>query len=706
LIRADEDPAILEAEHARAYAALRRRFLLSLALTIPILLLAMPAMFARHGMIPDRLSQGAQLVLILPVMLWAAGPFFRGFMAALRNRTADMNSLIAIGTGAAFAYSLAGTLTPGSFPPAMRPHGAVHVYYETAAVIVTLILMGRLLEERAKGRASGAIRKLIGMQAKSARVRRQGGAEVDIPIGEVVIGDLVLVRPGEKIPVDGEVVEGRSPVDESMVTGESIPIEKGPGDSVIGATLNRTGSFTFRATRVGSATIIARIVEMVRSAQGSKAPIQRLVDRVASVFVPIVLAAALVTLGTWLVFGPQPRLAYALSNFVAVLIIACPCALGLATPTAITVATGRGAELGILFRSAEALEAVGRADAAVLDKTGTLTRGAPAFVAMRVLGKGQGEKRGKSGGDGKGGADEERMDAGKVEERLLRLIASAESRSEHPLASAVVEEARARGIALISPERFVSITGQGIDATIEGHRVLVGSRALFEKEGVPLGAAAPILDEDARAGRSSVIAAVDGELRAVIAVADPIKEEAREAVGALHARGLVVSMQTGDSRSTAEAVARSLGIDRVFAEVRPEDKAASVGALQREGRRVLMAGDGINDAPALAQADVGIAMATGTDIAIESAGVALLGGDLRRLVAAYDLSCRTMRTIRQNLFWAFAYNIVGIPIAAGILYPFTGRLLSPVIAAFAMAMSSVSVVSNSLRLKRFTPKSR
>jgi len=681
LIRASEDPAILEAEHARAFAALRRRFFLALGLAIPILALSMPAMLGRHGPIPERVNQGLQLALSLPVMLWAAGPFFRGFIAALRARAADMNTLIAIGTGSAFAYSVAGTFAPGIFPPAMRPHGAVHVYYETAAVIVTLILMGRLLEEGARGRASDAIRGLIGLQARTARVRR-GDAEIDIPIHEVVVGDLVVVRPGGKVPVDGDVIDGHSAVDESMVTGESIPVEKSPGDAVIGATLNKTGSFTFRATRVGSETVLARIVEMVRQAQGSKAPIQHLVDRVAAVFVPIVIVAAILTLAVWLAVGPQPRLAYALTNFVAVLIIACPCALGLATPTAITVGTGRGAELGILFRSAESLEALGRADAAVLDKTGTLTLGAPALVAMRMIG------------------DEAR------EEEILRWVAAAEARSEHPLAAAIVEGARARGIsALPRPERFESMTGKGIAATVEGRRVLIGNRALLEREGIPLGdSVAPVLEEDACAGRTSLLAAIDGRVCAVLAVADPVKDEARGAVAALHARGFVVSMQTGDARATADAVAARLGIERVFAEVRPEDKAAAVRSLQAEGRRVLMVGDGINDAPALAQADIGIAMGTGTDVAIESAGATILGGDLARLVAAYDLSRRTLRTIRQNLFWAFAYNVLGIPVAAGVLYPFTGKLLNPVIAAFAMAMSSVSVVSNSLRLRRFDPK--
>ncbi|MDM7915053.1 MAG: copper-translocating P-type ATPase, partial [Candidatus Eisenbacteria bacterium] len=508
--------------------------------------------------------------------------------------------------------------------------------------------------------------------------------EQDVPIEEVVVGDLVIVRPGEKIPVDGVVVDGRSTVDESMVRGESLPVERGPGDPVFGATINGTGSFTFRATRVGKQTVLARIVAMVREAQGSKAPIQRLVDRVAAVLVPAVIAAALVTFVVWMLAGPEPRLSYALSKFVAVLIIACPCALGLATPTAITVATGKGAELGVLVRNAEVLESIGRADAVVFDKTGTLTRGEPALVAVRAV-------PGASVG----------------EEETLRLVAAAESRSQHPLASAILSGARERGIEPaaanggIAIERFDSLTGRGVEARIDGHELLIGNRALFEERGLGVDGALAILEDEERAGRTAVLAAVDGQASAVLSVADPIKDEARNVLSRLRERGLLLSMQTGDSRRTAEAVARELGIERVFAEVKPEDKAEAVRSLQAEGRRVLMAGDGINDAPALAQADVGVAMGTGTDVAIESAGVTLLGGDLGRLVDAYDLSRRTMGTIRQNLFWAFVYNVVGIPIAAGVLYPVTGWLLNPAIAAFAMAMSSVSVVTNSLRLKRF-----
>jgi Cu+-exporting ATPase len=665
---------VLEAQHQQAYALLRRRFLVALAFTIPILILAMPAMFGAPAWMPERLNQILQLVLILPVIGWAAAPFFRGFVAALRARTADMNSLVAIGTGAAFLYSLVGTLLPSVFPEAMRPHGTIHVYYETAAVIVTLILMGRLLEERAKGRASDAIRRLIGLQAKTARVRRNGEMH-DVPIEQVQVGDLVVVRPGEKIPVDGEVVEGSSSVDESMVTGEPIPVAKGIGDTVVGATLNKTGSFTFRATRVGSETVLAQIIEMVRSAQGSKAPVQGLVDRIAAIFVPVVVVVGVGALLIWLLFGPEPRLAHALSRFVAVLIIACPCALGLATPTAITVATGKGAEMGVLFRNAEALQGLGRMDAAILDKTGTVTLGEPELTGVHLIGD--------------------------APEEVLRLVAAVESRSEHPLADAITAGLRKRGIDPAEADSFESIPGHGIKARAEGKIVLVGNREFLDAHGIDTSAAIPIVQSEEAAGRTVSLAAVRASLVAVLAVSDPVKGEAARSIVALQERGLLVSMQTGDAQETAERVASQIGIERVFAEVKPEDKAAAVRSLQKEGRSVLMVGDGINDAPALAQANIGVAMGTGTDVAIESAGITLVKGDLSRLVGALDLSRKTMRTIRQNLFWAFFYNILGIPIAAGVLYPLTGWLLNPVIAAFAMAMSSVSVVSNSLRIKRF-----
>ncbi|MBM3287483.1 MAG: cadmium-translocating P-type ATPase [Candidatus Eisenbacteria bacterium] len=669
----------LEVERGQERADLRRRFLASLALTIPILILSMPGMLGLHGPLSGQASLFAQLALSAPVMFWCAVPFFRGFVAALRRRTADMNSLVAIGTASAFLYSVAGTLFPRAFPIAMRPHGTVHVYYETAVVIVTLILMGRFLEDRARGRASEAIRKLAGLQSRTARVLRSGREE-EIPIALVAIDDAVLVRPGERIPVDGEVIEGGSAVDESLVTGESLPIEKRAGDRVIGGTLNGTGSFTFRATAVGRGTVLAQIVELVRQAQGSKAPIQRLVDRVAAVFVPVVVLVALATLVVWLAVGPEPRLAHALSSFVAVLIIACPCALGLATPTAITVAAGKGAEIGVLASSAEALELLGRSTAVVFDKTGTLTQGRPTLEKAHLFGTIR-------------------------EETALRLIAGAETRSEHPLAAAVVRAMAERGIEAPQPEEFDSVPGGGVLARVAGRKVIVGSADFLERNGVVSRDADLIGRREAAEGRTQVLAAIDGELAAALSIADPVKDEAAGVVEGLKSRGFIVSMQTGDAAGTAIAVAARLGIDRVFAEVRPSGKAEAVRALRGEGHRVLMVGDGVNDAPALAAADVGIAMGTGADVAMESAGITLLGGNLSRLVAAVDLSRATARTIRQNLFWAFVYNVLGIPIAAGVLYPLTGWILNPAIAAFAMAMSSVSVVSNSLRLKRFQAKS-
>jgi Cu+-exporting ATPase len=659
---------VLEREHERALGSLTRRFGVALALTVPILALSMPEMLGRHGPLPARTNQLVQLVLTTPILVWCAAPFFRGFWAALRRRTSDMNTLIALGTGAAFLASAAGTLAPGLFPPAMRGHGSVHVYYETAAVIVTLILLGRVLEERAKGRTREAIQRLIQLQPRTARVER-GGTIVDLPVEQVRVGERVVVRPGEKLPVDGVVIEGSSSIDESMVTGESLPVAKAPGDAVIGATLNKTGAFTYRATHVGRESVLAQIVELVRTAQGSKAPVQRLVDRIAAVFVPAVLAVAAVTFAAWLALGPEPRLAYALANVVAVLIIACPCALGLATPTAISIGTGRGAELGILVRSAEGLETFGKVDAIVLDKTGTITRAEPALQEVRVR-------------------------EGFAESEVLRWIAGAESRSEHPLAEAIVRGLGSRGIAAGPVESLEAVPGEGIVARVEGRTLVIGSRGFVSGrrvllDGTPEGA---------------IFAAVDGTLAATLSVRDPVKEEAGEAVSALARRGLLVSMQTGDAEPAAAEVARQVGIGRFFAGVRPGDKAAAVRALQAEGRRVAMVGDGINDAPALAQADVGVAMGTGTDVAIESAQIVLVKGDLARLVAAYDLARRTHATIRQNLVWAFGYNVVAIPVAAGLLFPWTGWLLNPMIAAFAMALSSVTVVTNSLRLRKFNPE--
>jgi len=586
------------------------------------------------------------------VVFYAGAPFYKGAWTALRHRSANMNTLIALGTGAAFLYSLAVTLSGGH-----------QVYYEAAAVIVTLILLGRVLEARARGKASEAIRHLRELQPKTARVLRDG-AERDIPIEQVLVGDLVVVRPGEKIPVDGAVREGASPVDESMLTGESMPVDKKPGDGVYGGTINRSGSLRFEARKVGRATVLQQMIELVRQAQGSRAPVARLADVVSGYFTVGVLAIATVTFLVWIAFAP---LSFAVVNFVAVLIIACPCALGLATPTAIMVATGRGAERGILIKGGEALEAACRIDTVILDKTGTITSGQPRVTDVIPVN-------------------------GHSEAEVLRLAASAERYSEHPLGRAIVAHAQGLAIALEEPSRFLAVAGQGVEARVDGHAVTLGSfsgpRDLPEMERL------------AAAGKTAVTVCADGLPVGVIGIADTVKPEAAAAVHRLHEMGIEVWMITGDNRRTAENVARQVGIQHVLAEVPPDGKVAEVRKLQAAGKRVAMVGDGINDAPALAQADVGIAIGTGTDIAKEAASITLMRGDLNGVSGALDLARRTMRVIRQNLFWAFAYNTIGIPIAAGVLYPFTGWLLSPVLASAAMALSSVTVVTNSLRLKR------
>jgi Cu+-exporting ATPase len=658
----------------REQRALRLRLVGAALLSLPILWGSLPHMGV-HVWAPALLHNWmVQFVLATPVQFWAGWRFYRGMWAATRHGTADMNTLIAVGTSAAYLYSAAATFFPQWFTGGgLEPT----VYYETASIIIVFILLGRYLEALAKGRTSEAIRRLMRLRAKTARVIRDG-SEVDIPVEDVVVGDVVVVRPGEKIPVDGTVLVGFSTVDESMITGESMPVEKAAGVEVIGATLNKTGTFRFRATKVGRDTALAQIIRLVEEAQGTKAPIQRLADRVAAYFVPVVIVIALVTGGVWLAFGPQPALTYALLTFVAVLIIACPCALGLATPTAIMVGTGRGAEAGILIRGGEALEIAHRITAVVLDKTGTLTRGTPAVTDVLPA-------------------------EGFDETTLLRLVGAAERGSEHPVGEAIVARARSSGIALGDAAAFEAVPGQGIEATVEGRQVLAGNAALMARHGIAADALAARADGLAADGKTPMLVAVDGRAAGVIGVADTLKPHSREVVAALHRMGLQVVMLTGDNRRTAEAIAQQVGVDRVLAEVKPDEKAAHVEALQREGHVVAMVGDGINDAPALVRADLGIAIGAGTDVAIESAGIVLIGEDLRGVLSAIALSRRTMRTIRQNLFWAFAYNVALIPVAAGVLYPFTGMLLSPVLAALAMAASSVTVVSNSLRLRGYRP---
>ncbi|MGH9249321.1 MAG: heavy metal translocating P-type ATPase [Acidimicrobiales bacterium] len=671
---AEPDDEDVEAAGRRAEIAdLTRRVLLGAVLTLPVLVAVMAREVFAAGWVPDLLlNHWMQLALITPVMVYTGWPIHRTGWLALRHRTAEMNALITLGTTAAYAYSVLVTVAPGLLPADVR-----EVYYEAVGVILTLILLGRLLEARAKAGTGEAIRALIGLQPKTASVRRDGD-EVEIPVRDVITGDLIVVRPGEKIPVDGVVLEGRSTVDESMVTGESIPVEKGPGDVVVGATVNQAGAFTVQAAKVGAATMLAQIIALVRRAQASKAPIQRLADTVSGYFVPAVIAVAAAAFAVWFVVGPDPALTNGLVAAVAVLIIACPCALGLATPLSVMVGTGKGARAGILIRDAAALETAQRVDTIVLDKTGTITRGEPALTDIVPV----------------GGVDAE---------ELLRLAAAAERPSEHPLARAVVTGAQARGLVVPDAADFASVTGKGVRARVGGHTVLVGGSRLLTEAGVD----APVLDDAAdrlaAAGRTPIRVAVDGGPAGVLAVADIVKDDSHATVAALTGLGLDVVMITGDDRRVGEAIAREVGITRVLAEVLPEHKAVEISRLQSERRRVGMVGDGINDAPALAQADVGIAIGTGTDVAIEAADVTLVSGRLGGLVAAVRLSRATMRNIRQNLLFAFAYNVIGIPVAAGVLYPVLGLRLSPVMAATAMALSSLSVVGNANRLRRFTP---
>jgi len=656
-----------------------RRFWVSLALTVPVVALAMLLpQLGGHVYTPAAQRWGAlaQLALATPVVLWGGWPFFHKFWLSLTNRSPNMYTLIGLGVALAYLYSVVGVIAPGLFPQEFREHGgAVGVYFEAAAVIVTLVLLGEVLQLRAIGETSQAIRKLLALAPITALRLEPGGREVEVPLDQVQVGDRLRVRPGEKVPVDGTCVEGSSNVDESMITGEPIPVPKKPGDRVTGATINGKGTLVIRAERVGADTLLSQIVHMVAQAQRTRAPVQRLADLVAAWFVQTVVVIAIVTAIVWGFYGPEPRFVYAMVNAVAVLIIACPCALGLATPISITVAMGQGALNGVLFRNAEAVEKLREVNTLVVDKTGTLTLGKPQLVDFVVEG-------------------------GAPEHDALVLIASLERASEHPLAQAIVKSAEDRGMQLAPVENFESVTGQGVHGKVKGRQVAVGNRRFMEARGGVPQALADKAEALRAQGKTALYAAIDGRVAAVIAVADPIKETTPEAIKALAAAGVHVVMLSGDSRKTAEAVGRQLGIKEVIAEVLPEQKVDTIKSLQGRGRVVAMAGDGINDAPALAQANVGIAMGTGTDVAIESAGVTLVKGDLRGIVKAIRLSHATMRNIKQNLFFAFFYNALGVPIAAGVLYPFIGLLLSPIFAGAAMAASSVSVVTNALRLRR------
>ena len=683
VVREEEEDG--EDSHERGYQVLRRDFVVAAALTILILVGSLPHMLGISIPLSMPVLNWMLLALATPVQFWAGRRFYKGAWGALKHGQANMNTLVALGTSAAYLYSLVATLAPGLFAGA---GDRADVYFDTSALIIALILLGRLLEARAKGRTNEAIKKLAGLRATTARVV-QDGEEVDIPVEDVKIGDVVVVRPGEKIPVDGRIVSGSSAVDEAMITGESIPVAKREGDEVIGATMNSSGSFRMKATKVGKDTALSQIIRMVEEAQGSKAPIQRLADRISAVFVPAVIAVALTTFGVWLIFGPEPAFTFALLNTVAVLIIACPCAMGLATPTSIMVGTGKGAELGILIKGGEALEAAHKLDTVVLDKTGTLTRGKPELTDIVATN-------------------------GLSEDDLLRFVATAERGSEHPLGETIVRGAKERGLVLAEADGFEAVTGSGIRAEVEGRQVLVGNRRFLTESGVGEDGLVPRSEELAEGGKTPMFAAVDGRPVGLIAVADVVREESGEAIQRLHSLGLEVAMLTGDNRRTAEAIARELGIDRVLAEVRPEDKVGEIKRLQAEGKHVGMVGDGINDAPALAQAEVGIAIGTGTDVAMEAADLTLISGDVRGVARAIGLSKATVRNIKQNLFWAFAYNVALIPVAAGVLYPlFTGvpvpevvrpllgeyGFLNPILAAAAMALSSVTVLTNALRLR-------
>jgi len=657
------------------YDELERKFLIATFLSLPVLIIAMA-----HGRITAfnfPAVNWLELALTTPVVVYCGAQFYRGAWAAFRHRAADMNTLIAIGTGTAYLYSVAATVAPQAFAAGTTHATMAPVYFEAAGVIIALVLLGRMLEARAKGRTSDAIQRLMKLQAKTARVVRDG-REVETSIDAVVPGDVIQVRPGETIPVDGVVTEGSSAIDEAMLTGESVPVEKTPGSEVLGGTINSTGAFRFEARRVGRDTALQKIVRMVQEAQGSKAPIARLADTISGIFTPVVLCIAIATFALWFVLAPaDTRFAMALMSFVSVLIIACPCALGLATPTAIMVGTGRGADAGVLIKGGQSLETAHKLNTIVLDKTGTITKGEPVVTDVVSF-------------------------AGMSENELLHLVASAEKKSEHSLAGAIVSEAARRGVQLTEPTSFRALPGLGLEATVAGNNVVLGNEKLLAGRNVVVDSIGGQLSALAKDGKTPMLVAIDGKLAGILAVADEIKAESPAAIAALQAMGIEVMMVTGDNQRTADAIARQVGIARVLAGVLPDHKADEIKRLQGEGRLVGMVGDGINDAPALAQADVGIAIGSGTDVAIAAADITLLRGDLRGVVTAIALSRATIRTVRQNLFWAFVYNVIGIPLAAGVFYPLTGWLLSPVIASAAMSLSSVSVVTNSLRLRGFS----
>jgi Cu+-exporting ATPase len=657
---------------------MRRRFWIGAVLTLPVFLVAMSDMLPGKPLhfLDMRLLSWVQLALATPVVLWSGWPFFERAWTSVVNRSPNMFTLIALGVGAAYLYSLVATVAPWVFPAELQsPGGAVESYYETAAMITVLVLLGQVLELRARSQTTGAIRRLLGLAPRTARIVRPDGVEEDVPLDRINVGDRLRVRPGEKVPVDGTVLDGHSSVDEAMISGEPIPVEKEPGAKVIGATVNGTGSLLIRADRVGAGTLLAQIVRMVSEAQRSRAPIEHLVNRVSGYFVPAVLVVSVLTFIVWGIWGEPPQLAHALVHAVAVLIIACPCALGLATPLGVMVGVGRGAEAGILIKNAEALEILEKADTLVVDKTGTLTEGKPRLVTLEPA-------------------------TGFSEDELLRLAASVERGSEHPLAAAIVKGAEAKALAFAEAHDFQSVTGKGVIGKVEGRTVAMGNAGLMADQHVTVDPLRSRMDEFRREGQTVMLVAVDGRLAGLVAVADPIRSSTPEAIRLLHEDGMRVIMLTGDSRTTAEAVAWRLGMDEVIAEVLPQQKHEVVKRLQGEGRVVAMAGDGINDAPALAQAQIGIAMGTGTDVAIESAGVTLVQGDLRGIARARRLSQATMRNIRQNLFLAFVYNTLSVPVAAGVLYPFFGLLVSPIWASAAMTLSSLSVVGNSLRLRK------